>query len=190
MVSLAIFQTWKKKEMHLKEQAFLSPLLSRAHSKKFIRSLDKHIHWHHLLRKITEWQNTCLGHTKSWVQSVVKEKKGVRSAQGRSVVPLRITEIKFGGGVWVNKHTFKSPLHCTQIFVLWNSDTVKLTLGTYRLTYLNISIDSTTKKNLFYYTFVYFVCGGGVCHTACLWASEDNFSHHSGGPWDCSDHHA
>lgn len=64
----------------------------------------------------------------------------------------------------MNKHTFKSPLHCTQIFVLWNSDTVKLTLGTYRLTYFNISIDSTTKKNLFYYTFVYFVCGG-VSHS-------------------------
>lgn len=62
-----------------------------------------------------------------------------------------------------NKHTFKSPLHCTQIFVLWNSDTVKLTLGTYRLTYFNISIDSTTPKKSFLLYF-YFVCGG-VSHS-------------------------
>lgn len=176
--------------MHLKEQTFFSPLLSRAHPKKFIRSLDKHIHWHHLLRKKTEWQNTCLGHTKSWVQSVVKEKKEVRSAQGRSVVPLRITDIKFGGGVWVeNRHTFKSPLHCTQIFVLWNSDTVKLTLGTYRLTYFNISIDSTTPKKSFLLYFCLFCVGGGdVTQHAC--GPQKTTSHHSGGPWDRSDHHA
>lgn len=75
-----------------------------------------------------------------------------------------------------NRHTFKSPLHCTQIFVLWNSDTVKLTLGTYRLTYFNISIDSTTpKKSFLLYFCLFCVCGGG-CHTACLWASEDNLS--------------
>lgn len=59
-----------------------------------------------------------------------------------------------------NKHTFKSLLHCTQIFLLWNSDTVKLALGTYRLMCFNISIDSTTKeKNI-----LFILWGGGLPH--------------------------
>lgn len=56
------------------------------------------------------------------------------------------------------EHMFKSPLHCTEVLLLWNSDTVKLTLGAYRSMCFDISIDPTTIEKISFLLHFYSVC--------------------------------